>query len=453
VDFFGQGELPFSAVPYSATNHGVCDARTLAQIYQNADIGVVFSATNYSLVPQEMMACRLPVLDLDLESTQAVYENGIVLLAKAEPRAIADAMEDLLADAEARLVQADRAETWVSQFSWRESADLVETAFTERLDELGFEPARPNILASSRDFATVVIPTLNGGALFRDVVKQVVSQRIPGDLHLICIDSGSTDGTVEYLEAQSGVELIKIDKAEFQHGRTRNVGVAAARSEFVAFLTQDALPVDDCWLYNLVCVLQSYPRAGGVFGRHVPYEHVSDFIKRDIVNHFTMFDDLPTCVSLENEEIRKLFGRVSGRQKLHFYSDNNSCLRKSIWKSVPIPEVYFGEDQLFAMELLKQGYGKAYARHAAVYHSHDDPPDVVEQRSYIEAQSFYEHFGYRLVQSRDAAVRDLDVQNRHDLAFAREHGVAREAVAKRLAQNKARVDGYLRAMSDYQLVS
>src|SRR5262249_49343436 len=157
-----------------------------------------------------------------------------------------------------------------------------------------------------------------------------------------------------------------IKRSEFQHGRTRNLGVEAAESEFVAFLTQDALPLDDSWLYNLVLSLKSHPQAGGAFGRHSPYPHVSDFVKRDIVNHFAGFDSLPAYVSLADPEMRKLFCEISGRQRLHYYSDNNSCLRKSIWRAVPIPEIEFGEDQMFALELLKQGYGKVYARQAVV---------------------------------------------------------------------------------------
>jgi len=452
VDFFGQGELPFTSVPYEATNHGICDAGTLARIYQQADIGVVFSATNYSIVPQEMMACRLPLLDLDVESTRAVYDPGTVRLAKPEPRAIADAIQSMLADPDGRALQSAQAEAWVSQFSWRESARLVQAAFVDRLNEVGFEPAKPAVLGSSELFATVVIPTLNGGDLLKEVIEQVLSQGVPGDVQLVCIDSGSTDGTTEFLESRSGVELIKIKKAEFQHGRTRNAGVAAARGEFVAFLTQDALPVDDRWLYNLVCTLVSYPHAGGVFGRHAPYEHVSEFVKRDIAAHFAQFDDLPVCVSLTDPEMAKLYTDFVDRQKLHFYSDNNSCLRKSIWKSVPIPEVDFAEDQLFGLELLNNGYGKAYARNAVVYHSHDDPPDVVEERCYTEARSFYELFSYRMVQSTEGAVRDLEAQNRHDLRFAREQRVSKEAVARRLAQNKSRIDGYLRALREYRLV-
>ncbi len=452
VDFFGDAKLPFASVPYSATNHGICEAPALAQIYQSADIGLVFSATNYSIVPQEMMACRLPVMDLDVESTRAIYDPDAVRLVSPDPREIADAIHGMLSDPDSRRAQAERAAAWVSQFSWSQSAGLVEAAFLERLAELGFKPAKPAIKRHRELFATVVIPTLDGGDLLKEVVERVLAQRVPGDLQLLCIDSASTDGTRKYLAAHPRVDLINIKRADFQHGRTRNVAVAAAKSEFVAFLTQDALPVDDSWLYTLVCSLLAHPRAGGAFGRHAPYPEVSPFIKRDINNHFAGFDDLPVCVSLDDPTIRAMFTRLSGRQKLHYYSDNNSCLRKSVWQSVPLPEIEFGEDQMFALELLKQGYGKVYARQAVVYHSHDDAPEIVEERSYTEAKFFYKHFGYQLVRSADDAARNLNWLNESDRRFARENAVPQVVLTRRLAQNKARLDGYLRAIREFRLV-
>ena len=50
----------------------------LADLYRRATVGVVFSATNYSLIPHEMMACGLPVVELDGESTRADFLQTLV---------------------------------------------------------------------------------------------------------------------------------------------------------------------------------------------------------------------------------------------------------------------------------------------------------------------------------------------------------------------------------------
>ena len=61
-------------------------------------IGICFSATNYSLVPQEMMACGLPVIEIEGESTRAVFPEDVVTLTGPHPCAIADSIEALLRD-------------------------------------------------------------------------------------------------------------------------------------------------------------------------------------------------------------------------------------------------------------------------------------------------------------------------------------------------------------------
>ena len=46
--------------------------------------------------------------------------------------------------------------------------------------------------------------------------------------------------------------MIRIDKSQFQHGRTRNIAVEEASGDVVALLTDDATPADDGWLDAIV---------------------------------------------------------------------------------------------------------------------------------------------------------------------------------------------------------
>jgi glycosyltransferase involved in cell wall biosynthesis len=72
----------------------------LAEIYATSALGLVFSTTNPSLVPYEMMACGLPVVDLDRPGNEVNYDgrHDIALLADPDPAAMAQQMADLLAD-------------------------------------------------------------------------------------------------------------------------------------------------------------------------------------------------------------------------------------------------------------------------------------------------------------------------------------------------------------------
>jgi glycosyltransferase involved in cell wall biosynthesis len=137
VDFFG-AKLDLGRLPYSFTDRGILTESELAALYQQSDVGVVFSSTNYSLVPQEMMASGLAVLELDAESTRRIYPEEIITLAGPHPIDIAEKLEGLLANSERRADQANAALTWVSQFSWEKFARTVESAIHERLQAKGF---------------------------------------------------------------------------------------------------------------------------------------------------------------------------------------------------------------------------------------------------------------------------------------------------------------------------
>jgi len=143
VRLFGRAKPIFYEAPFGAIHHGVLPQDELAQLYNECVIGMCFSATNHSLIPQEMMACGCAVLELDSESTRAVFPPGIVSTSRPHPARIADGLEKLITDPEARIKQVEAAMTWVNQFSWERSARLVEEAIADRLIELGHstEPA------------------------------------------------------------------------------------------------------------------------------------------------------------------------------------------------------------------------------------------------------------------------------------------------------------------------
>lgn len=241
----------------------------------------------------------------------------------------------------------------------------------------------------------VVIPTKNAIRVLPRVLNKVLSQETPWPYEVIVIDSGSTDGTSQYLRDLSGIRLIEIPPSEFGHGKTRNLGAKLANAEFVAFLTHDAEPTDHRWLYNLVLSAEQNPQVAGVFGRHVAYDSASPFTKSDLDHHFAGFLTYPLVVSRDLDPL-KYESDEGWRQMLHFYSDNNSLLRRSVWEALPYPDVEFAEDQIWAQRIIDAGYKKAYAPDAVVYHSHDF--GFVEQlrRAFDESRNFAKYFGYRL---------------------------------------------------------
>ncbi|MCC4801061.1 rhamnosyltransferase WsaF family glycosyltransferase [Enterovibrio norvegicus] len=412
----------------------------LAEKYRNADIGMVFSLTNYSLVPQEMMACGLPIVEFDCESTRAIYPENCVTFAGPEPKSIKSALIKLLDSSEIRSEQSKFALDWVGRFSWRQSADHVENAITNRLKDVGFKSRNKN-KSKGKVKASIVIPTLNGGFLFKDVLNKVRSQIAPWNYEIIVIDSGSTDGTIEYLNSFDDVFVHRIEKSDFNHGATRNLGVELSKGDFVAFITQDAIPLNNKWLYNLVSAVERDPMAAGAFGRHVAHDNADPFTKFEIYSHFSSLSNYPLSL---NREIKKPY-ELSEEQWsgiLRYYSDNNSCLRKSAWSLVPYKPVKYGEDQIWGGDVIKQGFVKVYAIDAVVKHSHDY--DFIEtfDRAEIDGDYFKFFFDTNLVDEANVEGTIESLNNR-DSEFGKKIGLTDDEISVRFKLNEAKIQGYL----------
>ena len=453
ADLFGAASAPH-ALPFPATNHGILDEPSLASLYNAADIGICFSATNYSLVPQEMMACGLPVVEFDNESTTAIFPKGVVTLAGPEPAAIADALERLIRNPKLREAQSRKAFKWVEGFSWEDSARIVEDSIKTRLSERGWKAQAEKPLSeplksarrSNPIKASVIIPTYNGGELLKSIIDRIREQRLPWKHEIVIIDSTSSDGTDEYCRSQKDIVFAQIRQQDFSHGRTRNQAIEMCRGEFVALLTQDAMPADTFWLYNFIIALEHYPNAAGAFGKHRAWPDASPFIIRDLNNHFAGFERQPLAVSMNTNRALWDSGDTRWRQFLYFYSDNNSCLRKSVWNKIPYPEAAYGEDQLWARAIIQAGYDKLYSPKSVVYHSHDYNYDETVERAIIEARFFRDHFGLRVLNGDPEEMASS--LSHHDAAWARGLAISEEQIDLRKTLNHARMIGYSRGLSE-----
>ena len=101
--------------------------------------------------------------------------------------------------------------------------------------------------------------------------------------------------------------------------------------------------------------------------------------------HFKGFEKYPFAVS-KFTEIPTGLTQEQWKGILRFYSDNNSCLRKSVWKKIPYRRVQYGEDQIWGNDVINDGYQKVYVPTAIVKHSHDYEPEDLYERSKIDGE-------------------------------------------------------------------
>lgn len=121
-------------VSFPCQQLGLLTPAQLADAYRGATAGIVLSLTNPSLVPQEMLACGLPCVDVERPSTRSEWgASGGVELAAFDPQALAGAIERLLADPALRTRRAAEGVAWARSRTWPRAAAQVEDGLREAL--------------------------------------------------------------------------------------------------------------------------------------------------------------------------------------------------------------------------------------------------------------------------------------------------------------------------------
>lgn len=295
--------------------------------------------------------------------------------------------------------------------------------------------------ARGANSVSVIVPVKNGMPHFRAVCAALRTQDYDAPFEVICIDSGSKDGS-DQLAEDSGFRLVRISSSEFGHGRTRNFGASLSQAEFLAFITHDAIPADARWLSQLVAPLRADPRVAGAFGRHVAHLGADPYTEWELRTHFHGLEAFPV---VEITDRAAYDANVGLQQVYHFYSDNASAMRRSVWQDHPYPDVQFAEDQLWAKQIVEAGWRKAFAKDAVVHHSHAFGPFETLQRSFDESRAFRKLFGYRLGQSVRQTCRSVGYLASRDMKLARDNGWWRShpgVTATRLMQAVARPVGH-----------
>ena len=125
--FFGDNHLPLNT-NFPNKILSVLSPSKLGDLYRSCDIGCVFSGTNYSLIPIEMMASGLPILEFDGENIRSTFPRETIYLTKPAPEDIKKALSFLISNPDRRKAQAKEAINFVKNFSWQDSARSVEKA-------------------------------------------------------------------------------------------------------------------------------------------------------------------------------------------------------------------------------------------------------------------------------------------------------------------------------------
>ena len=142
IYLYGSDKTENPEIDFDHTNLGTLSPEECNRLYNKCQAGICCSSSNPSRIPFEMMAAGLPPIDIFGENTSFDYLRGSILLAEANPEALATAVLQLLSDEDMRAEISARGIALMKERPLEnESANIVD--FFDRLsDPLKGDPAQ-----------------------------------------------------------------------------------------------------------------------------------------------------------------------------------------------------------------------------------------------------------------------------------------------------------------------
>lgn len=91
---------------------------------------------------------------------------------------------------------------------------------------------------NNRGLISVIIPVYNVEQYVQRCLDSIYRNTYK-NLEIICVNDGSTDGSLEILKAQTDERVVVIDKTNGGVSSARNAGMKAATGEYIAFVDPD----------------------------------------------------------------------------------------------------------------------------------------------------------------------------------------------------------------------
>ena len=219
---------------------------------------------------------------------------------------------------------------------------------------------------------SVALLTYNGGDLLKRALAAIRSQEYAGEVELVAVDSGSSDGTVALLR-EYGVLVTEIPNEDFNFGATRDLLYTKTSGEIVVNLSQDAIPAHDQWLTNLVAPLITDASCAVSCGASIP----------DPDRAFRQFPWERNGYFYFTREIKRFVAKYGKG-----VSFANSAVRRSVWEEFRFDPIPLGEDFQFQKKLEEAGgYTRAYPEGAEVLHHHNYTLRTLHDRAYNEGMA------------------------------------------------------------------
>ena len=170
------------------------------------------------------------------------------------------------------------------------------------------------------------------------------------------VEEKEDEEVLQMLQKAENVEIVPIEKKDFDHGGTRNKGAALSRADYMLFMTQDAVPVDAYLIENLVRAMEE-EEAATAYGRQLPDDTVG------VIEHYTREFNYPAKSYVKSQKDLETMGIKTYVCAMY---------RKDVYEKMGgfVLHTIFNEDMIMASKVIQAGYKIAYVAEAMVIHAH-----------------------------------------------------------------------------------
>ena len=196
---------------------------------------------------------------------------------------------------------------------------------------------------------SVIIPTYNRKhSLIRCL------RALPGNVEVIVVDDGSTDGTADFIHELNQPNLIYLRQPNAGPASARNAGISRASGDYLAFTDDDCVPMPR-WPWPLVEMLQkSSDDVAGVGGKVVA-------LRNGLISRYYAFHHIleppESCSYLVTANC------VYRAEVIHSSRGFNTQIRRA-----------GGEDPGLSLDVRTMGYRLIYLDEAVVAHDFRQSP-------------------------------------------------------------------------------
>ncbi len=215
------------------------------------------------------------------------------------------------------------------------------------------------------DKVDIIIPAYKPDHKFLTLMKRLEHQSVPiNQIIVMNTEQKYFDRLIYGTSFQKDYHNIivkHLSKREFDHGKTRNMGVQRSDADYFVMMTQDAVPADEYVVEELLKQLHN-EHVAVAYARQLANEGSSE------IERYTREFNYPDQTVVKTKADLDKYG-----VKTFFCSNVCAAYNRKIFDELGgfVKHTIFNEDMIYAAGAIEAGYGVAYAAQAKVYHSHD----------------------------------------------------------------------------------